>query len=31
MMARKKKGVAPTSTGLPIDYPVFLELLKNRV
>lgn len=31
MMARKKKEVALTSTGLPADYPVFLESLKSRV
>src|SRR6266700_2020084 len=31
MMARKKKEVALPSTGLPADYPVFLESLKSRV
>src|SRR6266576_65462 len=30
-MARKKKNVALTSTGLPADYAAFLESLKNRV
>ena len=30
-MARKKKEVALTPTGLPADYPVFLESLKSRV
>ncbi len=30
-MARKKKEVSLTSTGLPADYLVFLESLKNRV
>jgi predicted nuclease of restriction endonuclease-like (RecB) superfamily len=30
-MARKKKEVALTSTGLPADYPAFLESLKSRV
>lgn len=31
MMARKKKEIALTSTGLPADYQVFLESLKSRV
>lgn len=30
-MARKKKDVALTTTGLPADYSVFLEALKSRV
>lgn len=30
-MARKVKSTSPTSTGLPADYPAFLESLKNRV
>lgn len=30
-MARKKKELALTSTGLPADYSVFLESLKSRV
>ena len=30
-MARKKKETAPTTGGLPTDYPAFLESLKNRV
>lgn len=30
-MARKKKELALTSTGLPTDYPGFLESLKSRV
>ena len=30
-MARKKKHVASASTGLPADYPAFLESLKRRV
>jgi predicted nuclease of restriction endonuclease-like (RecB) superfamily len=30
-MPRKKKEVTLTSTGLPADYPVFLESLKSRV
>jgi hypothetical protein len=30
-MARKKKDVALTSTGLPADYAAFLESLKSRI
>jgi len=30
-MARKKKDVAPTPSGLPTDYVEFLESLKSRV
>ncbi len=30
-MAAKKKVAALKSTGLPADYPVFLESLKSRV
>ena len=30
-MARQKKDATPTPTGLPADYPAFLESLKRRV